>query len=121
MFRDELLRHFQSGENAGPPPEGAPCVTAENPACGDTLRLWVVWSAEGVVERAGFQVRGCTASIAAGSALTSWMLGKRRKDFEALGKKGVEAALDQALGGLPSEMKHAAALSADALSLLMAS
>jgi nitrogen fixation protein NifU and related proteins len=121
MFRDELLRHFQNVENAGPPPEGAHSVTADNPACGDTMRLWVVWSAEGVVERAGFQVRGCTASIAAGSALTSMMRGMRRKDFEVLGRKGVEAALDQALGGLPPEMKHAAALSAAALLRLMAS
>jgi nitrogen fixation NifU-like protein len=121
MFRDELLRYFQNGENAGPPPEGACVVNSENPACGDTLRLWVVWSAEGVVERAGFQVRGCTASIAASSALTYWMRGKRRKDLESMDRKSIETAIDAALGGLPPEMKHAASLCAGAVTRLTAS
>jgi NifU-like protein involved in Fe-S cluster formation len=60
-------------------------------------------------------VRGCTASIAAGSALTEWMTGKTRTALSAFQPEIV----DDAVGGLPAESKHAAILCADALKLLL--
>ena len=62
-----------------------------------------------------YKVRGCTASIAAGSALTEWIAGKTRAQMAAFHP----AIVDQALGGLAAESKHAAALCADAVKLLL--
>ena len=62
-----------------------------------------------------YKVRGCTASIAAGSALTEWMTGRSRDEISAF----QPALVDQAVGGLPAESKHAAALCADAVKALM--
>lgn len=70
----------------------------------------------GVVAEARYRTRGCTASIAAGSALTEWMIGKRRADLAAL----KPAAVEEAVGGLIPESKHAAVLCVDAVKALLA-
>jgi NifU-like protein involved in Fe-S cluster formation len=62
-----------------------------------------------------YKVRGCTASIAAGSALTEWMAGKTRAQLAAF----QATIVDHAVGGLAAESKHAAALCADAVKLLL--
>jgi NifU-like protein involved in Fe-S cluster formation len=63
-----------------------------------------------------YTVRGCTASIAAGSALTEWMRGKTAAEMAAFEPSIVDAAV----GGLPPASKHAAALCADGVKLLLA-
>ncbi len=89
-------------------------VEISNPACGDILRLSVLFDEERVVE-ARYKVRGCTASIAAGSALTEWLTGKTRTEIAAFRPQMV----DEAVGGLPTESKHAAVLCADAVKALL--
>ena len=78
-----------------------------NPACGDILRLAARFES-GRIAEARFKVRGCTASIAAGSALTEWLAGKTPAELALF----QPAAIDDALGGLPPASKHAAALCA---------
>ncbi len=89
-------------------------VEISNPACGDILRLSALFDGERVVE-ARYKVRGCTASIAAGSALTEWLTGKTLTEIAAFRPQMV----DEAVGGLPSESKHAAVLCADAVKALL--
>jgi len=62
-----------------------PAVTVEitNPGCGDILKLWARFDGETVAE-VRYKARGCTASIAAGSALTEWMTGKTREELAEL-------------------------------------
>jgi hypothetical protein len=67
-----------------------------------------------VVVEARFKVRGCTASIAAGSALTEWLAGKTLAGLADFGPGVVE----RAVGGLRAESKHAAVLCADGVKLL---
>jgi NifU-like protein involved in Fe-S cluster formation len=74
------------------------------------MRLSVLLES-GRVREARFQVRGCTASIAAGSALTEMLSGKTIEQLSAITSKDVEAALD----GLIPESKHAAVLCVDAI------
>ncbi len=76
MYPDALLDHFQNPRNVGELAPPAITVEASNPACGDILRLSARIE-NGVVAEARFKVRGCTASIAAGSALTEWLAGSR--------------------------------------------
>ena len=93
-----------------------PAVTVEvcNPICGDILRLSALMD-EGRVLQSGFKVRGCTASIAAGSALTELIAGKDKVELKNLTTADVEAAV----GGLSNESKHAAVLCVDAVRLLI--
>jgi nitrogen fixation NifU-like protein len=88
-------------------------VEVSNPACGDILRLSARFE-NGRIAEARYKVRGCTASIAAGSALTEWLVGKRREDLASFRP----AVIEEALGGLKNESKHAAVLCADGVKKL---
>ena len=114
MHTTQLLDHFRNPRNAGELGPPAITVEVENPACGDVMRLSAV-AADGRIERVAYKVRGCTASIAAGSALTEWMTGKTRSELAGF-DPGV---IDRELGGLPAHSRHAVALCADALRLLL--
>jgi nitrogen fixation protein NifU and related proteins len=110
MYSERLLDHFQSPRNVGELPAPAVTVEVSNPACGDILRLSVQF-AEGRVAAARYKTRGCTASIAAGSVLTEWLIGKTVQELAALRPPAIE----DALGGLAAESKHAAVLAVDAV------
>lgn len=114
MYPEQLLDHFQNPRNVGD--LGPPAVTVEvsNPACGDILRLAVRMEG-GVAVEVRYKVKGCTASIAAGSALTEWIAGKTTEQIAAF----VPAVVDKAVGGLAVESKHAAVLCADGVKALL--
>ena len=114
MYPERLLDHFQNPRNVGELAPPAVTVEVSNPACGDILRLSARFE-DGAVAAARYKTRGCTASIAAGSALTEWMLGKRSEQLNQIDT----AVLDQALGGLPVESRHAAQLCVDAVKALL--
>lgn len=114
MYPEPLLDHFRNPRNVGELDTPAITVQASNPACGDMMKLSARME-NGAIAEARFKVRGCTASIAAGSALTEWLTGKSRDDLLHF----APAIVDHALGGLRAESKHAAVLCADAVRLLV--
>ncbi|MGI8741875.1 MAG: iron-sulfur cluster assembly scaffold protein [Bryobacteraceae bacterium] len=115
VYSDILLDHFKNPRNVGELPPPAVTVEVENPACGDILRLSVLLD-NGAVSAARYKVRGCTASIAAASALTEWMEGKTPGDLAMLNP----AAIERAVGGLIPESKHAAVLCVDGVKAFVA-
>ncbi len=114
MYPERLIEHFQNPRNVGELPPPAVTVEVSNPACGDILRLSARFEA-GVAVEVRYKVRGCTASIAAGSALTEWIAGKARTQIASF----QPLIVDEAVGGLPAESKHAAVLCADGVKLLL--
>ena len=116
MHTERLLDHFQNPRNVGELEPPAVKVDVTNPACGDMLRLSVRFENDRVVE-ARFQTRGCTASIAASSALTEWMMGKSRLELRTLRA----AVIEEAVGGLEPASKHAAVLCVDAVKQVLRS
>ncbi len=114
MHSPQLLEHFQNPRNVGHLPAPALSVDVTNPACGDMMRLSARFK-DGRAAEVCYQTRGCTASIAAGSALTEWMLGKTREEILAL----KPAVIEEALGGLALASKHAAVLCVDAVKRLL--
>jgi nitrogen fixation NifU-like protein len=113
MYPERLLDHFQNPRNVGELPAPAVTVEVSNPACGDILRLSARF-VDGRIAEANYKVRGCTASIAAGSALTEWLAGKTRDELTQF----TAALIDDAVGGLPPASKHAAVLCADGVKAL---
>ncbi len=110
MYSERLLDHFKNPRNVGELPPPAITIEVSNPACGDVLRLSARFE-NGVVAEARYKVRGCTASIAAGSALTEWLIGKTLGEIEAF----QPALIEQELGGLAAASFHAAGLCTSAL------
>lgn len=115
MFSVRLLDHFQHPRNVGRLDPPAVRVEASNPVCGDQLELSVLIE-DGRITQAVYKTRACTASIAAGSALTEILQGKTLAEAAKLQPNDIEQALD----GLPNESKHAAALAIEAVRLLLA-
>ncbi|MBI1356167.1 MAG: iron-sulfur cluster assembly scaffold protein [Acidobacteria bacterium] len=113
MYSPRLLDHFENPRNPGKLDPPAVSVRVENPICGDILELSALWEG-GCIAEARFQAKGCTASIATGSALTELLLGKSPAELERLDKAGIE----EAVGGLSNESKHAAVLALDGVKAL---
>jgi nitrogen fixation NifU-like protein len=89
-------------------------VQAENPACGDVMKL-MLRVRDGKIIEAKYQTRGCVASIACGSALTEGISGKSVDTAAALKRED----LVNAVGGLPNESAHASHLAMDCLQLAL--
>ncbi|MCU1263351.1 MAG: nitrogen-fixing NifU domain protein [Bryobacterales bacterium] len=106
----KLIDHFQNPRNVGELPPPAITVEVSNPVCGDILRLSVLFE-NGRPAAVRYKTRGCTASIAAGSALTELILSKAPQSIHA-------ADIEASLGELSPESKHAAVLCMDALKRL---
>jgi nitrogen fixation protein NifU and related proteins len=115
VYSARLLEHFQNPRHVGELSAPAVSVEVSNPACGDILRLSARVE-NGIATEVRYKVRGCTASIAAGSALTEWMTGRSVTEIAAFEPAVIEAAVD----GLPPESRHAAALCRDGVRALLA-
>ena len=114
LYSEAFLDHFKNPRNVGELEPPALTVEISNPACGDILRLSARFDG-GKIAEARYKVRGCTASIASGSALTEWMMGKTPGELAALKPEIVE----EQVGGLIPESKHAAVLCVDGVKKLL--
>jgi nitrogen fixation NifU-like protein len=115
LYSPELLDHFANPRNAGELENPTYRLSLENPVCGDQLRVTVLCEGERI-EQVRFLARGCTASIACASALTELLQGRDRRELA-----GIRAAqVEEAVGGLIQESKHAAVLCADVVKKLEA-
>jgi nitrogen fixation NifU-like protein len=114
VYSEVFLDHFKNPRNVGDLDPPAVMVEISNPICGDILRLSALFQ-DGRVAEVRYKVRGCTASIASGSALTEWMKGRTRQELAGLKAAEIEAAV----GGLIPESKHAAVLCVDGVKKLL--
>ena len=114
VYSEVFLDHFKNPRNVGELDPPAATVEISNPICGDILRLSAMFQG-GRIAKVRYKVRGCTASIASGSALTEWMQGRTRQELAGLKAADVEASV----GGLIPESKHAAVLCVDAVKKLL--
>jgi nitrogen fixation NifU-like protein len=114
MYSEQLLEHFRNPRNVGELPPPARVIEVSNAACGDILRLSARIERDRIAEVA-YKVRGCAASVGAGSALTELLEGRTVAEALRLGPADVEAAV----GGLPPASRHAAVLCIDAVKRLL--
>jgi nitrogen fixation NifU-like protein len=115
VYSAPLLDHFEHPRNVGAIAEADAAVQMENPACGDVLKL-TAKIADGTVSEIRFQAKGCTPSIACGSAVTEIVRGKSLAQASAVSREDVM----REVGGVPPASTHAAQLAVDALRALLA-
>ena len=113
VYSAKLLEHFQNPRHVGDLEDADLRVEVSHPICGDVLRL-SARVREGRIEAVRYLARGCTASIAVGSALTEILLGRQTGQLDSVSRPQVE----EAVGGLSNESKHAAVLAIDAVKAL---
>lgn len=110
MYSPQLLEHFEHPRNAGELEKADAVAEAQNPVCGDVLRLSLQVTG-GKITQARFQAKGCVPAMACGSLLTEMLTGRSLEETASLTSAKIEAAL----GGLPAASHHAGELAIDAL------
>lgn len=115
MYSETLLDHFQSPRNVGEIEDADARAEAENPVCGDRLRVWLRIQ-DGVVVEMRWKAEGCAPAIAAASMASEMVAGMPVADARSLGRENIA----RALGGLPPRKAHAAVLAASAIERALA-
>ena len=114
MYSEQVLDHFQNPRFVGELENASVAVEAQNPACGDVLRLSLRIE-DGRIAEVRFRAKGCVPSIACGSKLAEMLNGRPLKE------PGIKREdIVHELGGLPEASEHASHLAMDALRLALA-
>jgi len=114
VYSEKVLDHFQHPRNVGDLPGADAQARVENPVCGDIMDL-AIKVADGRIDQVRYRIRGCVASVAAGSCLTEMIQGRSLADARKLQRE----ELLQALDGLPRASLHASHLAMDALAAVL--
>jgi tRNA-specific 2-thiouridylase len=110
-YTPQVVDHLVRPRNAGEIPDPSGRGESGHAACGD-IASFTVGIAENVIEEVRYKVYGCAACIAAGSALSELVDGKRIVEAARVSKTDIEEALG---GPLPAGKEHALTLVLDAL------
>jgi nitrogen fixation NifU-like protein len=105
-----LIDHFRNPRNAGMMREPDGVGEGEYEQCMDLARFYLRVR-DGRVEEARFQAYGCGPTLAACSAGTEVAAGAILEELAEVR----EARIEEAVGGLPAERRHAAVVVARAL------
>jgi nitrogen fixation NifU-like protein len=110
MYSETVIEHFRAPRNVGMMRSPDAVGESQDATCGDLARfhLRVI---DGRVAEARFQTYGCGPSIAASSLATELAQGRPVAALTEL----TAAVVEQALGGLPEDRRHAATLVVEAL------
>lgn len=114
MARDSRGRGLDDGGVSGSTESELPNAngigSAENPVCGDIMRVWIRVES-GLIAEATFTMRGCERSRTAGLAAMDLIVNKRVEQAGLISADDVIAML----GGPPGFRHHSALLVTDAV------
>jgi nitrogen fixation NifU-like protein len=105
-----VMDHFTHPRNMGEIEDPDGVGEAQNPVCGDTMRLFIKVE-DNRINDAKFLTFGCSAAIASSSITTEMVKGKTIEEALAISKEMVT----DALGGLPPTKMHCSVLAEKAL------
>lgn len=84
LYQEVILDHGRHPRNFRPLDDANRHAKGENPLCGDRLSVALRLNADGVIEDATFQGRGCAISVASASLMTEVLRGKTPEQAKAL-------------------------------------
>jgi nitrogen fixation NifU-like protein len=110
MYSEKVMDHFTNPRNVGEleNPDGVGEVG--NAKCGDIMRIYLDIKGD-VIKDVKFKTFGCGAAVATSSMVTEMVKGKTIDEAMVISN----AAVAEALGGLPETKMHCSNLAADAL------
>jgi NifU-like protein involved in Fe-S cluster formation len=109
-YSETFKDHIANPRNAGELPDANATAEQTNPVCGDRLRL-SLRIRDGRIEAARFLAYGCPPTLACGSVIAAMLAGMSIEEAMQLTRKDIVSAL----GGLPRQRQHAAALAIETL------
>lgn len=110
MYTEKVMDHFSNPRNVGEieNPDGVGEVG--NASCGDIMKIFLTVE-DNIIKDVKFKTFGCGAAIATSSMVTELAIGKTIEEALEL----TNAAVAEALDGLPPAKLHCSNLAADAL------
>jgi len=110
MYTEKVMDHFTNPRNVGEleNPDGVGEVG--NAKCGDIMRIYLDIEGD-IIKDVKFKTFGCGAAVATSSMVTEMVKGKTIEEAMVISN----AAVAEALGGLPPAKMHCSNLAADAL------
>ncbi len=111
MYTERVLDHFQNPRNVGDLPDANGTGMVGNAKCGDIMQMFIKVNDENVIEDVKFKTFGCGAAIATSSMATEMIKGKSIEDALKL----TNAAVVEALEGLPPQKIHCSVLAEEAV------
>jgi nitrogen fixation NifU-like protein len=111
MYTDKVMDHFTNPRNVGDMQDASGVGEVGNAKCGDIMRIYLKVDDNDVITDVKFKTFGCGAAIATSSMVTELVMGKTLTEALEISN----AAVAEALGGLPPAKMHCSNLAADAL------
>jgi len=97
-YREHILDHFENPRHKHTVSHPDHAGEADNPVCGDRVRLEIRLDHEGRVAEAGFSGEGCVICMAAASMLAEYIEGRDTCELEQMAEQDVLALLGVELG-----------------------
>jgi len=105
-----ILEHLKHPRNMGEMESPDGVGEAQNPACGDTMRLFIKVETDRIID-AKFLTFGCGAAIASSSVTTEMIKGRTIEEALMIS----DAVIAEAMGGLPPTKVHCSVLAERAI------
>lgn len=109
-YNQIIMDHFKNPRNRGEMESPDGIGEAQNPVCGDTMRLFIRVDSGRIIE-ATFLTFGCSAAIASSSLTTEMIKNKTIDEALSISDKNIS----EALGGLPTSKIHCSILAERAI------
>ena len=116
LYSDKVMDHFEHPRNVGSLPEANAVGQVGNPKCGDIMKMYLNIDEDGVITDVKFQTFGCGSAIATSSMATEMIKGKTISEAMTL----TNAAVAEALDGLPAHKMHCSVLAEEAIKAALA-
>lgn len=110
MYTEKVMDHFTNPRNVGELENANGVGEVGNAKCGDIMRIYLDIEGD-VIKDVKFKTFGCGAAVATSSMVTEMVKGKTIEEALVISN----AAVAEALGGLPPAKMHCSNLAADAL------
>ncbi len=111
MYSEKVLDHFQNPRNVGEIEDASGVGMVGNAKCGDIMQMFIKVNDDNIIEDVKFKTFGCGAAIATSSMATEMVKGKSVDDALKL----TNAAVVEALEGLPPQKIHCSVLAEEAI------
>ncbi len=110
MYTEKVMDHFTNPRNVGELENANGVGEVGNAKCGDIMRIYLDIEGD-IIKDVKFKTFGCGAAVATSSMVTEMVKGKTIDEALVISN----AAVAEALGGLPETKMHCSNLAADAL------
>ena len=115
LYSDKVMDHFEHPRNVGEIPDADGVGQVGNPKCGDIMKMYLKIDND-VITDVKFKTFGCGSAIASSSMATEMIKGRPVAEAMQL----TNAAVAEALDGLPGHKLHCSVLAEEAIKAALA-